>query len=295
MPPESNVTDSAPPESEVTGGASGESETPDGTPDSPGDMTEEVRRVRRMDRAKSRFLATVSHDLRTPLTAIDTYAEALLEEVLGELNDRQRDAVDSIQNAAHQLLDMVDEILAFSRSSSEGSELRPESFEVGKLVAEVHASHESLLRKKDLDFRSEIDRDIPALFADRAKATQILANLLANAIDFTPGGGEIEIRARPTSSGEWVRVEVEDTGLGVPPEDRQRIFEKFVRGREADRARVGGTGLGLSIARQFVGQHGGDIGVESTVGEGSCFHFTLPTRRNESFFTAHRAAPAEPD
>lgn len=283
VPPEPGTLrkESLPPESDTTANVEG--------------MTEEVRRVRRMDRAKSRFLATVSHELRTPLTAIDTYAEALLDEVLGELNDGQRDAVGSIQSATRQLLSMVDEILTFSRSSSEGGELTLERFPVGELVAEVHASHESLIRKKGLDFRSRVREGTPALFADRAKATQVLANLLANAIDFTPSGGEIEVRAGPVDSGEWARLEVEDTGVGVPPEDRQRIFEKFVRGREADRRRVGGTGLGLSIASQFVELHGGEIGVESTVGEGSCFHFTLPTRKNESFVAAHRELAGEPD
>jgi signal transduction histidine kinase len=263
---------------------------PEGSPPDREDLIRELDRLQRREKARNRFLATVSHEFRTPLTAILTYAEALNDGVLGNLADEQRDAVASIQGATRQLLSMVEEILEFSRDDGDRSELQPEPFEAGELVSEVLASHESLLRRKDLAFSVEVAEDTPPLFADRARTTHTLNNLLANAIDFTPAGGSVAIRVEPRGEDRrWIRIVVEDTGIGIPPEDQERIFEKFVRGREPPDRTLGGTGLGLSIATEFVEMHGGEIGVESEPGEGSRFHFTLPTLENRTFVSHHRA------
>lgn len=272
----------------------------EGTPPERDELLREINRLRRREESRSRFLATVSHELRTPLTAILTYAEALADGVLGDLEGRQADAVESIQGATRQLLDRVEEILEFARGTKDRAELRPEPFDAEDLVSEVYASHESLIRRKDLTFRSEVHGATPRLFADRAKVTHTLNNLLSNAIDFTPAGGSIEVRVGPADRGGWARVEVMDTGVGVAPEDRERIFEKFARGRETADRSLGGTGLGLSIAREFVEFHGGEIGVESELGRGSRFHFTLPTLENRAFVEQHRengdgAEVPEPD
>lgn len=248
------------------------------------ELERKLRELRNLETAKSQFLATVSHELRTPLTAIRTYAEALGDEVLGDLNERQSDAVRSIRSATDQLLDMVEEILAYSRSGGQEVDLRPEEFEADDLVEQTRATHESLLMSKDIDLRVDVSDGTPTLFADRSKTAHALGNLLSNAIDFTPEGGRIEIRVGPANGGRgWARIEVEDTGRGIEDDAQSEIFREFVRADEGQEREIGGTGLGLYIARRFVELHGGEIGVESTLGRGSRFHFTLPTVHNEPF------------
>lgn len=248
------------------------------------ELEREIRRLRNLETAKSQFLATVSHELRTPLTAILAYADALSDQVLGELNERQHDAVGSISSATRQLLEMVEEILTYARSGGQEPEIRPEEFEARELLRQMEETHESLFHLKEIRFRTEVREDTPPLFADLTKTAHALGNLVSNAIDFTPEGGEIRVRVGPEGEeGEWVRVEVQDSGPGVAEEERERIFEEFVVASSGEERVLGGTGLGLSIARRFVKQHGGEIGVDSQVGVGSNFHFTLPTARNEPF------------
>lgn len=255
-------------------------------------LERELRDLRNLETARSQFLAAVSHELRTPLSAIQTYAEALSDEILGRLDEDQRDAVCSILRATRQSLDMVDEILAFARSGGDSAELDPVEFTLPELVDEVRGTHESLLARKSLTFESGPMPAIPALFADRGKVSLVLGNLVSNAIDFTPPGGRVEVAARLVEEDRWTRIEVIDTGVGVPASERDRIFDEFVSRDSGVDRELGGTGLGLSIARRVVHMHGGEIGVESEVGEGSRFYFTLPTVRNERFVERHRETPA---
>lgn len=239
-------------------------------------LQKELRELRNLETARSQFLTTISHELRTPLTAILTYAEALEDEVVGELTEGQRDAVRSILRATRQSLEMVDEVLAYSRSEGESADLSPSAFDFSDLVEEIRSTHESLLERKGLTFRTDAPTDLPRLFADRTKAEHVLGNLVSNAIEFTPEGGRVEVRGELQEEG-WARIEVVDTGVGIAPEDQERIFEEFVSLDDDVDRRLGGTGLGLSIARRIVKMHGGEIGVESDRGQGSRFHFTLPT------------------
>jgi signal transduction histidine kinase len=249
-------------------------------------LEREIRVLRNLEAARIQFLTLVSHELRTPLTSILTYAEALEEERLGPLVDDQREALASVTRAARQTLEMVDEILRYSKSGGQSAELRPESFDIGRMVEQLESSHHSLLARKSLEFHREIEREAPRVYADRAKVSHVLANLISNAIEFTPEGGRIEVSAEPDEAGAWMRVEVADTGIGIPPEDQDRIFEEFVSvDRGVDR-RLGGSGLGLSIARRLIEMHGGTLGLDSAPGEGSRFHFTLPTERNRSALAA---------
>lgn len=251
-------------------------------------LQRELRELRNLETARSQFLATVSHELRTPLTAILTYAEALSDGTLGQLADEQRDAVRSIRRATRQAMEMVDEILAFSRSGGESADLAPTTFEFGDLLSEIRSTHESLLRRKRLDFGADADGDLPPLFADRTKTEHVLGNLVSNAIEFTPEGGSVEVRVAASGDGEWLQVEVEDTGIGIPAEHQDDVFEEFVSLDAGVQRELGGTGLGLSIARRIVEMHGGSIGVESAEGRGSRFWFTLPTERNDDFVGRHR-------
>lgn len=252
-----------------------------------GSAERELRELRNLETARREFLAAVSHELRTPLTAILTYAEALDDGVLGELADDQADAVRSILRATRQSLDMVDDLLRFSRSGGKGTGPSPTSFRAAELIREIRTTHESLLRTKGLELVETLDEELPPVYADRTKAAHVLGNLLANAIEFTPEGGRIEVSARRADGDEWLRIEVADTGVGIPPEDQERIFEEFVTLNEDLDRTLGGTGLGLAIARRIVRMHGGSLGVESTPGQGSRFHFTLPTIRNTTFVERH--------
>lgn len=257
------------------------------------DLQREIRELRNLETARSQFLATVSHELRTPLTAILAYAEALEEGTLGGLADDQEDAVGSILRATRQCLDMVDEILAFSRSGGRSAELSPVPFEFEDLASKIRSTHESLLRQKRLEFHVRAGGGLPRLFADRGKTEHLLGNLVANAIEFTPEGGRVDVRGEPVARGEWLRIEVADTGIGIAPEHQDEIFEEFVSVDGEVERELGGTGLGLSIARRIVEMHGGTIGLESQVGQGSRFYFTLPTERNDAFVSEHREPVAE--
>lgn len=258
------------------------------TDDQAESLQKELRELRNLETARSQFLAMVSHELRTPLTAILTYSEALADEVLGDLDDDQRDAVDSITRATRQSLEMVDEILAFSKSGGETADLSPTDFELVDLAREIRSTHHSLIDRKGLEFRVDAPSDLPAVFADRGKIEHVLGNLVSNAVEFTPEGGRVEIRADRAEEEGWLRIEVTDTGVGIAPEQQEKIFDEFVSLDGNVERRLGGTGLGLSIARRIVKMHGGEIGVESARGRGSRFWFTLPTVANEAFVSDHR-------
>lgn len=257
-------------------------------------LQREIRELRNLETARSQFLATVSHELRTPLTAIHAYAEALDDGTLGDLDDDQEDAVGSILRATRQCMEMVDEILAFSRSGGRSAELSPTAFEFEDLARKIRSTHESLLREKHLEFSIGVEGRPPRLFADRGKTEHLLGNLVANAIEFTPDGGRVEIRAEPAERDEWIRIEVSDTGVGIAPEHQEEIFDEFVSVDGPVERELGGTGLGLSIARRIVEMHGGSIGVRSEIGQGSRFHFTLPTEHHDAFVSEHREPVADP-
>jgi signal transduction histidine kinase len=237
-----------------------------------------VLELRNLDVAKSQFLANVSHELRTPLTAIVTYGEILRDGLLGDLDVRQLDAIEKMIGSGRQLLGMIEEILTYARANARAITLQPVEFAMHEVVRAVHDMNASLLSRKQLTFRIDIDPELPAVRADRDKVAHVLGNLIGNAIDFTPQGGTVQVNARPAPGRpDWVQVVVTDTGIGIDPKHHDLIFREFAQ-VDASRARIHhGTGLGLAIARQFVRLHGGDIWVESRVGDGSRFFFTLPS------------------
>lgn len=237
-----------------------------------------VRELRNLDVAKSQFLANVSHELRTPLTAIVTYGEILRDGLLGEINPRQESAVESVIGSSRQLLTMIEEILTYARANARAIELRPTRFDITEVIEDVYSMNASLVQKKNLCYESHIDEELPPVQADRDKVIHVLGNLVGNAIDFTPPRGRIRVEVRPrTGNPAWLEVVVSDSGVGIDPEHHEMIFHEFAQ-VDSSRARVHhGTGLGLAIARKFVQLHGGSIWVESELGRGSRFFFTLPT------------------
>jgi two-component system sensor histidine kinase ChiS len=237
-----------------------------------------VLELRNLDVAKSQFLTNVSHELRTPLTAIVTYGEILRDGMLGEITPRQREAIESMIGSCRQLLSMIEEILTYARTNAQAISIQPSDFFVEEVVASVVEMNASLIERKAMTLVTSIAPGLPRVHADRDKVAHVLGNLIGNAIDFTPDAGRIAVVARRSSDDpRWVEIGVEDTGIGIDPAHHELIFQEFAQ-VDASRARIHhGTGLGLAIARQFVRLHGGRIWVESELGEGSRFYFTLPS------------------
>lgn len=238
-----------------------------------------LRELRNLDIAKSQFLANVSHELRTPLTAIVTYGEVLRDGLLGELNDRQREAIRSVIGSSRQLLSMIEEILTYAKTGARAVEMEPSEFPLDSVVESVRDMSASLLRKKGLRFDVDIASDVPNARADRDKVQHVLTNLVGNAIEFTPvNEGVIRILARRWEADpRWIYVAVQDNGIGIDREHHEMIFREFAQVDSSRARQHHGTGLGLAIAKNFVAMHGGEIGVESEVGKGSLFYFTLPS------------------
>lgn len=239
---------------------------------------EEIAELRARDALKTQFLANVSHDLRTPLTAVITHAEILRDGLLGALSDRQMESVRGIISGGRQLLEQVGEILTYARGAANRLSLVSTQFHVREVLEAVSGLNESLLARKKLTLTIEVPDSLPVVVADREKVTHIVSNLMGNAIDFTPPNGRVWLRAsrRERESRPELLVEVGDSGVGIAPENHDLIFREFAQVDATPSRLHHGTGLGLTIARKLVELHGGRIWVESALGEGSRFFFTIP-------------------
>lgn len=244
-------------------------------------QAEEARRtideLRGRDALKTQFLSNISHDLRTPLAAIITHAEILREGMLGELNARQRDSVSGIVNGGQQLIDMIDEILTYVRSASDKVSLVRTEFSMTEVVDQVRLLNEALAAKKRLTIERLNGDDMPHVYADRDKLKHVLGNLIGNAIKFTPDGGRIWISlSRRGAEADELLVEIGDTGQGIARDHHELVFREFAQVDSSPSRPHHGTGLGLAIARRLVELHSGTIWVESELGKGSRFFFTIP-------------------
>ena len=239
---------------------------------------EEVADLRARDQLKTQFLANISHDLRTPLTAVITHAEILRDGLLGPLSDRQMESINGIISGGRQLLSQVGEILTYARGAADQLTVVPVTFTIAEVLQQVSSLNESLLARKRLEFDVDVEPSIPPIVADREKVTHIVGNLFGNAIDFTPAGGRVWLKAqiRNRSDKSELLVEVGDTGVGIAPEHHDLIFREFAQVDATPSRPHHGTGLGLTIARKLVELHGGQIWVESALGTGSRFFFTIP-------------------
>jgi signal transduction histidine kinase len=248
------------------------------------ELTHLIGELQARDRLKTQFLANISHDLRTPLTAIITHAEILRDGLLGDLSDRQRDSITGIINGGRQLLQMVGEILTYARGAANQLMLTYSDFAIASVVEQITTLSEPLVVKKRLALTVDIAEDVPTLHADREQVTHILSNLVGNAISFTPAGGRVWITVRAVDDGGTpaVVVEVGDTGIGIAPDYHELVFREFAQVDSSPSRRHHGTGLGLTIARRLVELHGGRIWLESELGRGSRFSFTLPLRPDET-------------
>lgn len=238
-----------------------------------------INELRVRDSLKTQFLSNISHDLRTPLTAIVTHAEILRDGMLGEINDQQRRSIDGIIAGGRQVLNMVNEILTYAKGSANQLDLVISEFSLDDLIEQLRILNTSLLARKNLEFSMSVESGLPLLRADRQKIAHILGNLLGNAIAFTPAGGRIWVKGELARRGDATELvlEVGDTGVGIAPEHHELIFREFAQVDASPSRAHHGTGLGLTIARQLVEVHGGRIWLESEPGRGSRFFFSLPS------------------
>ena len=228
---------------------------------------------------KSQFVANMSHELRTPLAAMLGYAELLRDGIFGELPEKSVRIVDRVQANGKHLLGLINTVLDISKIESGQFQLGLVEYSLDSMVETVRVATESLASAKKLSFRTDVVKGLPFGLGDEPRLTQVLLNLVGNAIKFTDAG-EVCISA-DAKNGSFV-VSVSDTGSGIPDEERQRIFDKFYQVDSTSTKTKGGTGLGLAIAKEIVEMHGGRIWVESIAGRGSTFRMELPVRAQAS-------------
>lgn len=231
------------------------------------------------NRMKSEFLANMSHELRTPLTAIIGFSDLLNTQHYGELNKKQLDFVTHIYNSGKHLLDVINDVLDLSKIEAGKMELEYEYFSLIGLIEEVKKALYPLATKKGIEISIHDKSKELEIFADKTKIKQIMYNLLNNAIKFTPDNGSISIITKKNDN--TIEVSVSDTGIGIPENMHEEIFDPFVQVDASNKRKYGGTGLGLALTRRFVEMHKGKIWVESEEGKGSTFIFTIPDQKND--------------
>jgi PAS domain S-box-containing protein len=230
------------------------------------------REVERANQLKSEFLASMSHELRTPLHTVIGFAELLGEEIEGPLNEKQKRFINHIHKDSMHLLELINDILDLSRVESGRLRMERETFDVAQSVEEALASIRPGATAKSLSIGADIAVST-AIYADRVRFKQILYNLLSNAVKFTPEQGKIRVEAHLRD--EFVEITVSDTGIGIPKEQLEAIFDKFYQVGATTKGVREGTGLGLAITKALVENHGGRIWVKSELGKGSRFTFTI--------------------
>jgi signal transduction histidine kinase len=256
-------------------------------------LQEAYDRLKELDRLKSNFLATVSHELRTPLTSIIGYSEMLAEGISGPLNDEQKEFVGTIREKGEQLLQLIQSLLDMSKLESGTMSVKKAKVRVEDVLGEVIKTLTPSARKKGVTLRLECAQGLPELRADSERLRQVFINLGDNAIKFTPSGGTITYRASAIDqskrahgdeggfallapSRSHVEVRVIDTGIGIPEDEREKVFDPFYQVDSSSTREYGGTGLGLSIVKRLVESHDGTIRIEEGTQRGAVFVVTLP-------------------
>jgi signal transduction histidine kinase len=240
-------------------------------------MNDELRRLYReleeASRHKSEFLAHMSHELRTPLNAIIGFSQVLREQMFGDVNEKQAEYLDDVLSSGNHLLSLINDVLDLSKVEAGQVELEIAPFSLREALECGVVTVRERAAKDGVQIELAAGREVDAVEGDERRIRQVIFNLLSNAVKFTPAGGAVDVTANRVD-GE-VRVSVADTGPGLPPEDHERVFDEFQQ-TETGIARGEGTGLGLALSKRLVELHGGRIWVDSELGKGSTFVFTLP-------------------
>jgi signal transduction histidine kinase/DNA-binding response OmpR family regulator len=238
------------------------------------ELEEKSKQLEIASRHKSEFLANMSHELRTPLNAIIGFSDVLLEKMFGDLNARQADYLQDILSSGRHLLDLINDILDISKVEAGRMELERTSFSLAEILEHGLRMIRERAGRHSISLELDVDPNLGLIAADERMVKQVVVNLLSNAVKFTPDKGQIEVSAH-RAEGE-VRVSVRDTGVGIAPEDQARIFDEFQQAKHVGLKSVEGTGLGLTLCKKFVELQGGRIWVDSQIGHGSTFTFTIP-------------------
>ncbi|CAG0926674.1 Autoinducer 2 sensor kinase/phosphatase LuxQ [Thermoflexales bacterium] len=237
-----------------------------------------VERMREVDRLKTQFLANMSHELRTPLNSIIGFSRVMLRGIDGPLTEMQSTDLTSIYNSGQHLLGLINNMLDLSKIEAGKMELAIESVNLVEIGKTVMSTALALIKDKTVKLEQEVPQDLPTVMADQTRVRQIILNLVSNAAKFTEKGS---IRLSMVAMPKEVMISVTDTGIGIPQDKIEHIFEEFTQVDASTTRKYGGTGLGLAITRKFVEMHKGRIWVESQVGIGSTFNFTLPREQAE--------------
>ncbi|MCX5718261.1 MAG: ATP-binding protein [Nitrospirae bacterium] len=244
-------------------------------------------------RAKSEFLANMSHELRTPLNSIIGFSDVLADGLAGPVTDEQKDLVNDVSTSGKYLLSLINDILDLSKVEAGKMELELSEFGIKELIAGSFVMFKEKAMKHNIKLNAEIESGVETMNADEQKIKQVLFNLLSNAIKFTPDGSSVSVRARRIHDAgyriqdtdimhpdtDFIEISVEDTGIGISPEDQKKLFQPFQQLESMLTKKYKGTGLGLSISKRIVELHGGRIWVKSEPGKGSRFIFVIPVRR----------------
>ena len=246
------------------------------------------KELERMNQLKGRFIANISHELRTPLNSILGFSDVLMEKTFGQLNENQGRYIKNIHSAGKHLLELINNVLDIAKIEAGKHEMIYETFRVNDLIGDVLNIMSTFADTKSIRTDVHIGEKVDLITGDRVKIKQVLYNLLANAIKFTTEGGKVEIRVSyaddtnrrlssgPGAKGDYLEFSVSDTGVGIGPEDKERIFDEFEQVDSTLSREWGGAGLGLALSKKLVELHGGTISVESSLGTGSTFTFTIP-------------------
>jgi signal transduction histidine kinase len=240
------------------------------------EIEEKSRQLEIANKHKSEFLANMSHELRTPLNAIIGFSEVLQEKLFGDVNEKQEDYLRDIYTSGKHLLGLINDILDLSKVEAGRMELDLAAFDVASALSNAMTLVRERAQRHNVALRMDCAPALGQVTADERKVKQILVNLLTNAVKFTPDGGRVDVIARRGSDA--IEIAVRDTGIGIAPEDHEAVFEEFRQVGRHYTNKQEGTGLGLTLTRRFVELHGGRIWVESELGKGATFTFTIPVK-----------------
>lgn len=234
-----------------------------------------LEKAQESERLKTEFLTNMSHELRTPLNAVIGFSDILIQGIDGELNDMQAHDIELINNSGKHLLNLINGILDLAKIDAGKMEIRYENVQVTDIIDNVIQISRALIQNKELELKFEINKDVPEIEVDKMKFKQILLNLLSNAIKFTENGF-VQILAQ--KQDEHILFAVQDTGIGIPQSDYNKVFERFRQLDGTLTRKSGGTGLGMALVKDLIELHKGKIWIESEVGKGTIFYFTLPIK-----------------
>ncbi|HEC81350.1 MAG TPA: HAMP domain-containing histidine kinase [Thermoplasmatales archaeon] len=254
------------------------------------EITKVIKNLKELDEAKTQFLSVTSHELRTPMTPIKAQLQLLLKEHLGRLTDRQKKSLEMIERNTERLDRLLQELLTISRIQSGRLKLIPKKQSIQEVIRETVSFMKPFASKKNITIKEETE-DVPDIEFDRDKITEVVQNLISNAVKFTPEGGKITVSLKKYGNG--VIVSVQDTGIGLSEEDCKNVFKPFFQADIWRSRQVGGAGLGLAICKGIVEAHGGKIWCQGRPDKGSMFSFSLPPKIGEKIELSQEEIVAE--